>query len=212
MLRILSLGAGVQSSTVLLMSIRGELPKLDAAIFADTQWEPKAVYEHLDWLEGEAKAAGIPVYRVTRGNLRADAIEFRQHRKSSEGKRYASMPLFVKNLDDTQGIIRRQCTSEYKIEPIEKFMKRELLGIPKRGRIPAGAVEQWFGISRDELRRVRMSKDRWRVNAYPLCNLPTDYLPKPMTRRDCLNWLAAHYPNRTVPRSACIGCPFRSDA
>ena len=39
-LRILSLGAGVQSSVVLLMSIKGILPRLDAAIFADTQWEP----------------------------------------------------------------------------------------------------------------------------------------------------------------------------
>ena len=35
-LNVLSLGAGVQSSTLLLMSCRGVLPKLDAAIFADT--------------------------------------------------------------------------------------------------------------------------------------------------------------------------------
>lgn len=51
-LRVLSLGAGVQSTAVLLMSATGELPKLDAAVFADTQWEPKAVYEHLEWLIG----------------------------------------------------------------------------------------------------------------------------------------------------------------
>lgn len=78
MLNILSLGAGVQSSTVLLMSCRGVLPKLDAAIFADTQWEPKAVY---DWLytilEPEAARAGIPLFRVTAGNIREDALRSR---------------------------------------------------------------------------------------------------------------------------------------
>ena len=41
-MRVLSLGAGVQSSTLLLMACHGEL-ELDAAIFADTQWEPQWV-------------------------------------------------------------------------------------------------------------------------------------------------------------------------
>jgi hypothetical protein len=35
-LRILSLGAGVQSSTLALMINKGEVPMVDAAIFADT--------------------------------------------------------------------------------------------------------------------------------------------------------------------------------
>jgi len=47
MMNILSLGAGVQSSTVLLLSCRGERPTLEAALFAETQWEPKAVYQWL---------------------------------------------------------------------------------------------------------------------------------------------------------------------
>ncbi len=57
-LRILSLGAGVQSSCVLLMSIEGELDHLDAAIFSDTGWEPAAVYAHLARLEDAAAMAG----------------------------------------------------------------------------------------------------------------------------------------------------------
>ena len=47
-LRILSLGAGVQSSTLALMIEKGEIPMVDAAIFADVKGEPKAV---TDWLE-----------------------------------------------------------------------------------------------------------------------------------------------------------------
>ena len=64
MLRILSLGAGVQSSVVLLMSERGELPKLDHAIFADTGDEPKSVYEYLQYLKSICKT---PIHVVSRG-------------------------------------------------------------------------------------------------------------------------------------------------
>ncbi|MBP2230768.1 3'-phosphoadenosine 5'-phosphosulfate sulfotransferase (PAPS reductase)/FAD synthetase, partial [Azospirillum agricola] len=51
-LRVLSLGAGVQSTTLALMAATAEVgPMPDCAIFADTEWEPHGVYEHLDWLE-----------------------------------------------------------------------------------------------------------------------------------------------------------------
>ena len=44
LIRILSLGAGVQSSTMALMADQGAFGKKpDAAIFADTGWEPTPV-------------------------------------------------------------------------------------------------------------------------------------------------------------------------
>lgn len=43
-LRLLSLGAGVQSTTLALLALDGTLPGLDGAVFADTGWEPAAVY------------------------------------------------------------------------------------------------------------------------------------------------------------------------
>ena len=53
-LRILSLGAGVQSTVLALMAAKGEIgPMPDCAIFADTMYEPIGVYEHLNWLEME---------------------------------------------------------------------------------------------------------------------------------------------------------------
>ena len=39
-LRLLSLGAGVQSSTLALMLHKGQVPMVDCAIFADTMAEP----------------------------------------------------------------------------------------------------------------------------------------------------------------------------
>jgi hypothetical protein len=45
--RLLSLGAGVQSTAVLLLACDGAIPPFDAAYFADTGWEPKPVYANL---------------------------------------------------------------------------------------------------------------------------------------------------------------------
>lgn len=83
-MRILSLGAGVQSTTLALMACDGTLPGLNAAIFADTGWEPPTVYQQVDRLEIELREAAIPLYRVSKGNLRHDAID--------PAHRYASIP------------------------------------------------------------------------------------------------------------------------
>ena len=69
MLTVLSLGAGVQSTTLALMAAHSEItPMPDCAIFADTQAEPAAVYEHLRWLMSP-NVLPFPVHVVTTGNL-----------------------------------------------------------------------------------------------------------------------------------------------
>lgn len=196
MIRILNLGAGVQSSTLLLMAARGELEHVpDHAIFADTGWEPKAVYEWLDFLEEEVRGV-IPIHRVSAGNIREDVL--------AKNTRYASPPFRLRNLEGKEGMTRRQCTKGYKIEPIEKKL-RELVGIAPRSRGPKEVVvEQWYGISLDEVGRMRTSEVRWRRYEYPLIDLR-------MTRHGCLKWMERHgYP--APAKSACIGCPYHSDA
>src|SRR6266542_1825427 len=187
-LRVLSLGAGVQSSTCLLMSLAGELPRLHAAIFADTGWEPKAVYQHLERLEATAQAGGVPVYRVSAGNLRSDALDPDHH--------FASLPLFVRREDGGRGMIRRQCSREYKVTPI----RRQVRALYEQAGHPPGGVEQWLGISLDEAHRMRSSDVRYIALRYVL-------VEQRMTRGDCQRWLAAHG-WQGVPRSSCIGCPY----
>lgn len=180
------------------MALHGEFEdQLDAAVFADTGWEPKAVYEHLWWLAGKCAEAKLPLIITSAGNLRDDAMQ--------QDKRFASMPVF---LSDTgagrEGRGRRQCTREYKIEPIGKAIRRQLLGLaPGRAPKPGTIVEQWFGISKDESQRMSDPKVRYMRHRYPLVDLE-------MTRRDCLGWLRAHGYERP-PKSSCIGCPFHGD-
>ncbi len=193
-LRYISLGAGVQSSVMALMASRGEIgPMPDCAIFADTQWEPAGIYEHLDWLE---KQLAFPVYRVTYGNIREMSLD------TLNGKRAPSMPVFLDTING--GISGRQCTADYKIEPVYKKVK-ELMGYKNRERLSKDTVvESWMGISRDEIQRMKDSKRWWVSNRYPLIEIG-------VTRHECLLWFEDHYPGRTLARSACIGCPYRSD-
>lgn len=180
-MKVLSLGAGVQSTTLLLMAHEGEIERPDVAIFADTQWEPAAVYEHLGWLE---TVSSIPIERVTAGNIRDEAL--------SKAGRFASMPLHLTNGNGTKGQLRRQCTNEYKLRPIRRRI-REL----------TSQAEMWIGISLDEAHRMRDSDVRYITNRYPL-------VERRMTRWDCMQWLTAHG-YATPPKSACIGCPFHGD-
>jgi hypothetical protein len=121
-LRVLSLGAGVQSSTLALMIEKGEVPMVDAAIFSDTYGEPQAVYDWLDWLE---KQLSFPVYRVARGNLKQDMLD------ATVGKyKFLSVPLFTKNKETgKKGLLRRQCTFENYLELVieKEFLKILLL-------------------------------------------------------------------------------------
>lgn len=211
--RVLSLGAGVQSSCVLLMSCRGLLPRLDYAVFADTGWEPRAVYDNLAWLESVAAEHGIRVARVGSRNIKDDALQSQVRGLVGDGDRHASMPLFVLGPNGQRGMIKRQCTSEYKIRPITRFIRRTVLGLRPRQRIPQGViVHHWYGISADESRRMRGPDAAWYENHYPLCDWPASYTGKRWTRHACMTWLAEHYPGRTFPRSACIGCPYHTNS
>jgi hypothetical protein len=198
-LRVLSLGAGVQSSTLALMSARGELPAVNCAIFADTQGEPQAVYDYLGWLES---VLPYPVYRVTKGNLWKSAST---PRRTRDGQRtYISTGIPVYTVEDGlgKGIGKRQCTRTFKVEPVVKKC-RELLGLRRVTKRHGELVEMWIGISYDELDRMKPSRARWIRSAWPLVD-------RGMTRADCLAWMAGHdYPE--PPRSACVFCPFRDD-
>lgn len=194
-IRTLSLGAGVQSTALVLLACEGLIKPFDAAIFADTGWEPKQVYDHLDRLAAYAAEHGMPIYRVSSGNIRNDALD-PEHR-------FASMPLFVRNPDGSDGMARRQCTSEYKLKPI-KARVRKLLGHPHPTPVPKGVhAEVAIGISMDEIGRARDSDVQYMRNVFPLLDLG-------WTRKDCERFNRAQGWT-TVAKSACIGCPYHGN-
>jgi hypothetical protein len=198
-LRVFSCGAGIQSTAIALLMRDGRLPLVDHVVFADTGWEPARVYAQIERLAAVFDQLGIPLHRVAQGNLRADSI--------NPEHRFASVPYFVRNPDGSEGMGRRQCTSEYKLAPISRKV-RELLGAtaPDFRRVPKGRVaEQWIGFSTDEIGRAGSSGHlvQYQRPRYPLLELG-------MSRRDCTRYLERAGWGDTA-KSACIGCPFHGN-
>lgn len=196
MLHLLSLGAGVQSSTLALMAAAGEIsPMPAAAIFADTKGEPSAVYRWLDWLEAQLP---FPVHRICKGDLEADSLKLRVNEETGKPYYKTIVPFYVQGADTFRGILSRNCTYDYKVLPLIRFARAEMK------RTGAATVTQWIGISLDETRRMKPSRDAKIINRWPLVEMR-------MSRWDCLRWMRARsFPE--PPKSACVFCPFHSDA
>lgn len=190
MKHIISLGAGVQSSTMALMAKHGEItPMPDCAIFADTQAEPAKVYEWLDYLE---KQLPYPIYRVTAGSLTEKSLDLKTAKAGHHYLKHA-IPAFTLSPDGKKGLRGRHCTLDFKIVPIKRKVREICKG---------KKVTVWLGISLDEVIRMKPSRVKYIEHIWPL-------IDKRMTRRDCLKWIKEHgYP--VPPRSACIYCPFHS--
>tara|TARA_B100000949_G_scaffold198200_1_gene184609 strand:+ start:755 stop:1507 length:753 start_codon:yes stop_codon:yes gene_type:complete len=180
-MKIVSLGAGVQSTTLVLLAHHGEIDPPDFAVFSDTGWEPKAVYKHLDWLE---KYLSFPVVRVAKGNLRDELL-------NENSNVFTPIPFFTEN----RGIGRRQCTNEFKLRPIQKFCK------PHSSK--GNPVICEIGISTDEWARIKPSRVKYIQNTWPLIDLR-------MSRKDCKDWLK-NKGYIVPPKSSCLGCPYHSN-
>jgi len=197
-IQLISLGAGVQSSTMALMAAKGEIgPMPAAAIFADTQAEPASVYQWLDWLE---KQLPFPVYRVTAGSLTTTALTVNTNKKTGKAYLRKLIPAYTLNPDGSKGLLGRDCTLDHKIQPLTK--KARELGKIKHGQKHIGVI-QWIGISLDEVSRMKPSRLPWSQHRWPLIELE-------MSRHDCFRWMEKNgFPK--PPRSACVYCPFHSD-
>ena len=199
--RVLSLGAGAQSTVLALMAESGELglPKPDIALFADTGWEPPAVYENLEWLKSQIKS--FEIRTVSSGNIKSNL----KAGVMPNGSKFIGIPAFLSKDDGENGIMRRQCTAEYKLKPIHREL-RTIHNLEPRQPVPKHIkVEMWVGISTDEEVRAKPSQEEWIEKKFPLIDLG-------FNRAQLHQWFQKHYPGRILPKSACVGCPYHSDA
>lgn len=195
MIRVLSLGAGVQSSAAALMIACGEIEMVDCGIFADTQNEPASVYRWLDWLE---KQVPFPVIRVTRGNLAEATLQVRIAQTTGLPYLRPAFPCFLKAPDGSVGMWGRQCTVDYKISMVRREARKRMKAAGK------SSVNMIIGMSLDEVFRMKPSPVKYIKHDYPL-------IDKRMYRLQCSDWVWQRYGKRP-PKSACRQCPYRDDA
>jgi hypothetical protein len=191
--RVLNLGGGTQSCALALMSARGDLEPLDFAIFADTGWEKARTYRYVDWLE---TVVPFPILRVKRAGLNLGEYLIEGTTLPQKGRQHA--PFY---LDEPFGMMSKQCSKEFKTRVIHAAL-RQLLGLERGERGPAAPViEQWLGMTTDELLRVSVSEKRYLHHRYPL-------IEKRMTKRDVFAWYDLRQLKRP-PKSSCIFCPLQ---
>jgi hypothetical protein len=217
MKRILNLGAGVQSTTLALMGVKNweywsaseplpypQVGLIDLALFADTQGEPRAVYAHLEWLKPICEK-WFQVLTLTKGSLSENLM----NGVNKWGGKFIDIPAFTSH-GPAIGQTKRQCTHDYKTEVIAQHIRREVLGLaPGRPAPKETGITQLLGLSYDETARIirvkaRFQSEAWDV-AFPLWEME-------MTRGGCKRWLKRQYTDRTIPRSACVYCPYHTNA
>jgi len=236
--RVLSLGAGVQSTAILLLIARGALPPIDAAIFSDTGWEPPAVYDHLDKIDDRiAKPAGIPILRVTSGNIRNDALD--------PEKRFATMPLYVLGPcqrcegsgteDEAEWGAWDEAEDNYITFPAYAGKCRKCEGTGKQAGMAhrqctaeykvkpiKRAVRELLGYPHPTPVPKGVYVEQWigistdeahRVHESDVLYARHRYplLELGMSRADCIRYLTELGWGET-PKSACVGCPFHGNA
>lgn len=203
-LKILSCGAGMQSTALALMSCENKIkgivhplvPIYDSIIFCDMGWEPPWVYEQVDFIRRACESCGIP-FQILKMNLYGDYIDRFGY------QRVSSIPFWSVDEHGKRSKMRRQCTIDKKIVAIQKYVRYELLGYRFREHCRVedkGAHEMHIGFSIEEKQRIFDSYNPMFVNRFPLVEMGLE-------RSDNYRYILDEWGLKTKA-SACSYCPF----
>ena len=174
-MKIISLGLGIQSTAMYLMSSLNHIERADYAIFADPGAELPDTYRLWEYLKDWAKYNnGIPLIKRKK-SLYDDIVKG----QNSYGDKWASIPAFT----ESQGMVRRQCTAEYKINTVVK-----------------------------EVRRLHGLKKYQRMKTSLLYNITYEYplIDRRITRGECIKFLEERS-FHNIKKSSCTFCPYHSN-
>lgn len=203
-LKILSCGSGMQSSALALMSCENAVhpntyplvPVYDAIIFCDLGNEPEWVYSQTKFIAQECEKVDIGFY-ILESPLYKDLIE------NYGKKRVVSVPYWKINEDGKKSKMPRNCTLDYKINLIAKFVRWNLLGYKKGQHLLTKDIkshEMHIGFSYEERHRCRENPLKLFVNKFPLVEMQLE-------RKDNYAYIKDVWGLETKA-SACNICPF----
>jgi hypothetical protein len=185
-----SYGGGVQSVRLLTLILEGKLPAPARIVMADTGRERQAVWDY-------TKELVIPALRSIGRRL-----EIVPHD-------YAAVDLVAHNGDlvlpvyfsenGQAGKLPTFCSDEWKQRPVRRYLREQ-------GHGPGNPITMWFGMSLDEVGRMRKADVKWIDNYYPLCQDPAVR----QRRHECAIGIR-RFGWPVPPSSACWMCPNRDD-
>ena len=196
-MKILSFGAGMQSTALALMACENAMndpapypmvPVYDAVIFCDLGLEPLWVHTQMEFTRKACEAAGI-FFKVLDTPLYQDFVE------NFGERRTISIPWWTLRKDGHKSKMPRYCTLDYKVETISKYVRWELIGYRKGQRLrleDVKAHEMHMGFSFEEKHRCKENPNRMFVNKYPLVDMQ-------LVRADNYRYILEHWIPRQVP-------------
>lgn len=212
-MKILSCGAGMQSTALALMSCANKLlhegrykkfdfqytnqvPIYDAILFCNLGLEPSWVMNQVYFIQQACEWAGIPFY-ILKSNL------FEDYMNDFGKKRVVSIPFWSVDETGKKGKMMRNCTLDYKITLMQNFVRWNLLGYKKGQRTKPEdlkAHEMHLGFSKEEQRRCNENPHKMFVNYFPLVEMGVE-------RKDNYAYIRDVWGLETKA-SACTFCPF----
>ena len=176
--------------------LHGSVPIYDAVIFCDLGLEPPWVARQVEFTRCACERAGIPFYVL-------DTPLYKDFMTNFGQRRTISVPWWTLKEDGHKSKMPRNCTIDYKIEAISKFVRWELLGYRKGQRLrpeDVKAHEMHMGFSAEEKQRCKENPNRLFVNRFPLVEMG-------LTRADNYKYILEEW-GLDTKASACAFCPF----
>lgn len=203
-MKILSCGAGMQSTALALMSCENArnpgkfpcVPVYDLVCFCDLGKEPPWVLRQVEFIRNACQQVGIR-FEILKSPLYEDYL------KDFGNKRVVSVPFWSIGEDGKKGKMLRNCTLEYKIGLIQKYVRWQLLGYRKGQRTKPEDIkrhEMHIGFSFEEKHRCRENPNKMFVNKFPLVDMGLERKDNYAYIRDC--W------GLETKASACSFCPY----
>ena len=211
-MKILSCGAGMQSTALALMSCENalwarkglkhpnwEVPIYDLVIFCDLGMEPSWVNYQWEFIVRACESAGIKTVK-----LKTDL--YGHFMENFGERRTVSIPWWTLGDDGKKSKMPRNCTIDFKVEMISKYIRWEVLGYRKGQRLKEHdkkAHEMHMGFSKEEERRCHESPNPMFVNKFPLVEMA-------WTRSESYGYCLEVW-GLDTKASACSFCPFHQN-
>jgi len=184
-----SYGGGSPSLALIILNLKKQIKpitdrnQIDEIIFADTGWERTDIINQTKEIKKYVESFGFK-FTIVQSELGTLENYLESQIKDDA---FIPIPYHSKN----KGIGQRQCTSQFKIRPIHKYL-RKTYG-------PISRIAQ-LGIHYDEFERVKDPQTKRDVNRFPLVDLK-------LRRADCVK-IVEEEGLPIPPKSACVGCPY----
>lgn len=205
-LHVVSYGAGVQSTALLVLAAQGYIPHrtfLFANVGDDSE-HPASLRYLREVAFDYAASHGIEMHelhRIPKKGRSAGKVETLWGRLMAPESR--SLPIPVRMSNGAPGT--RSCTADFKIRTVGRWLR-------EHGATAGNPAHVAIGISTDEYQRATSRKvEPYEITEYPLLTLEHRLAPRGANRDQCKQIIAdAGLP--IPPKSSCFFCPFHRPA